>query len=118
MTRRSTRLVALYPKAWRRRYGAGLAALLDETTATPGVVLDVVRGAAAAHLDQRRTVAVWLVAALATVMAEVLALRAGVTANVIWPPTDPERAVHLALTLAPATVALWTTRPDVPTARR
>lgn len=118
MIRRSTSLVALYPRAWRRRYGAGLEALLDETPTTPVVVLDVVRGAAAAHLVQRRTGAVWLVAALATVMAEALALRAGVTANVIWPPTNPERALHLALTLAPAAVALWTTRPDLRTARR
>src|SRR5690606_28617362 len=93
VTRRPTRLVRLYPRAWRRRYGAGLEALLDEMPASPAVVLDVVRGAAGAHVRQRRSAAIWLVAAVATVIAEILSLRAGVTANLVWAPTDPERAL-------------------------
>lgn len=109
MTRRPTRLVRLYPRAWRRRYGAGLEALLDEMPASPAVVLDVVRGAAGAHVRQRRSAAIWLVAAVATVIAEILSLRAGVTANLVWAPTDPERALFLLLTLAPVASALWLT---------
>ena len=44
-------LLALYPRAWRRRYGAEFAALLDEQGASPGVLLDTVLGAIDAHLD-------------------------------------------------------------------
>lgn len=44
-------LLALYPRAWRRRYGAEFAALLDEQRPFPGLVLDVVLGAIDAHLD-------------------------------------------------------------------
>ena len=105
MTRRLVGLVRLYPRAWRRRYGAGLESLLDEVPATPAVAFDVVRGAAAAHLAQRSTAAIWLVAAVATVAAEAASLRAGVTANVLWAPTDPVRALSLALTLAPVATA-------------
>jgi hypothetical protein len=43
------RLVRLYPRAWRERYGAELDALLAETAATPGAVVDVALGAARAH---------------------------------------------------------------------
>jgi hypothetical protein len=118
MTPRLSGLVRLYPRTWRRRYGAGLEALLDEMPASPAVVLDVVRGAARAHVRQRRSAAVWLVAAVATVMAEVLSLRAGVTVNVLWAPTDPVRALFLVLTLAPAASALWlTVRPGRAPAR-
>jgi len=45
------RLLALYPRAWRRRYGAEFAALLDEQGVSPGVLLDTVLGAIDAHLD-------------------------------------------------------------------
>jgi hypothetical protein len=111
MTRRPTGLVRLYPKAWRRRYGAGLEALLAEMPATPAVVLDVVRGAAGTHVRQRRSAVVWFVAAVATAAAEALSLRAGVTANVVWPPTDPVRALLLLMTLMPVTAALRLTVP-------
>jgi hypothetical protein len=109
MTRPLRGLVRLYPRSWRRRYGAGLEALLDEMRPSPAVVLDVVRGAAGAHVQQRRSAAIWLAAAMATVMAEALSLRAGVTVNVLWAPTDPARALFLVLTLAPAATALWLT---------
>lgn len=44
-------LLALYPRAWRRRYAAEFAALLEEQRPSPGLVLDVVLGAIDAHLD-------------------------------------------------------------------
>jgi hypothetical protein len=111
MMRRLTGLVRLYPRAWRRRYGAGLEALLDDMPVTPAVVLDVARGAAGAHVQQRRSAVVWLVAAVATMTAEALSFRAGVTVNVLWAPTDPRRALFLLLTLTPAATALWLTVP-------
>ena len=45
------RLLALYPHAWRRRYGSEFAALLDGQPPSPRLILDVVLGAIDAHLD-------------------------------------------------------------------
>lgn len=114
MTRTLTRLVRLYPRARRERYGHGLAALLDDIPATPAAVIDLLRGAAVAHVRQRPRAATWLLAAVITVAAEVASVQAGVTANVLWAPTDPRRAVFLALTLAPTLVTLWLTSPRSP----
>jgi len=47
-------LARLYPRAWRRRYGAEFAALLEQQPLTPGLVLDVVRGALDARMRARR----------------------------------------------------------------
>jgi hypothetical protein len=44
-------LLRLYPPAWRRRYGAEMADLLDELPGGPGVALDLVREAGRAHLQ-------------------------------------------------------------------
>lgn len=41
----------LYPLAFRRRYGREMSALLEETPAHSSTVLDLARGALAAHLD-------------------------------------------------------------------
>jgi hypothetical protein len=45
-----TRLIRLYPAAWRERYGAELAALLEERPPTVADRLDIVRGAIDAWL--------------------------------------------------------------------
>jgi hypothetical protein len=42
-------LIWLYPRAWRQRYGAEFAALLERQRPTPRVVSDVLRGAWDAH---------------------------------------------------------------------
>jgi hypothetical protein len=44
-------LLALYPSAWRRRYGFEFAALLDAQPLSPALICDVVLGAIDAHLD-------------------------------------------------------------------
>ena len=44
-------LLALYPSAWRRRYGFEFAALLDAQSPSPALILDIVLGAIDAHLD-------------------------------------------------------------------
>ncbi len=44
------RLLALYPRAWRERYGAEVEELLDGAPATPSTALDLARGAVGAHL--------------------------------------------------------------------
>jgi hypothetical protein len=44
------RLLALYPRRWRDRYGEEMAGLLEDRRATPTLVADLLRGAADAHL--------------------------------------------------------------------
>jgi hypothetical protein len=62
MTRRPARFVlALYPLAFRRRYGQEMRALVDETPPRLATVLDLARGALSAHL-RPRAVATGLVA--------------------------------------------------------
>ncbi len=51
MSARLARLaLVLYPLAYRRRYGEEMAALLEDSGASPAAVLDLLRGAARAHL--------------------------------------------------------------------
>ncbi|MBS1887274.1 MAG: hypothetical protein JSU06_08805 [Actinobacteria bacterium] len=51
MSARLARLaLALYPLAWRRRYGAEMAALVEDTGSSPRVLADLARGAVRAHL--------------------------------------------------------------------
>lgn len=44
-------LLALYPGAWRRRYGIEFAAMLDALPPSPALIFDIVVGAIDAHLD-------------------------------------------------------------------
>jgi hypothetical protein len=46
-----TRLLRLYPRRWRERYGPEFEALLGELPLSLSVVLDVARGAVRAHLS-------------------------------------------------------------------
>lgn len=56
MNRRlATLALGLYPLAFRRRYGEEMRALLDETPPRAATVLDLTRGAIAAHLRPART---------------------------------------------------------------
>jgi hypothetical protein len=58
MSARLARLaLALYPLAYRRRYGEELAALVEDTGASPRVIGDLARGALSAHLRPGPTVA-------------------------------------------------------------
>jgi hypothetical protein len=43
-------LLALYPEAWRRRYGAEMDALLEDAPPGPRALADLARGAVVAHL--------------------------------------------------------------------
>jgi hypothetical protein len=51
---RPTRLLRLYPAAWRRRYEAEVAAVLAERPLRPADRVDLVRGALDAHLHPER----------------------------------------------------------------
>ena len=45
-------LLKLYPKRWRERYGAEIGAFLEQRRLTAAGVIDLVRGAADAHLHR------------------------------------------------------------------
>jgi len=94
-------LIALFPRAWRYRYGAGFADLLDHTPLSVDVVLDCLRSAAMAHVRER-CVPLALVAAVGWFAAtNVVALRTGVTVNILWPPTSLTRGLMLVVALVP-----------------
>lgn len=58
MNARLARLaLALYPLAYRRRYGSEMESLLEDGGATPTTVIDLARGALRAHLHPEPTVA-------------------------------------------------------------
>ncbi len=58
MSARLARLaLALYPLAYRRRYGEEMAALVEDSGASPRAVADLLRGAARAHLRPEPAVA-------------------------------------------------------------
>jgi hypothetical protein len=94
-------LVALYPKEWRGTYGHEFAAMLEQTRLTPRTVLDVLVQAAKFHVSVHRS---WLLvgaAVLVSVVIEIIARTAGLTANVLWPPTTPARTAGLLALVAP-----------------
>jgi hypothetical protein len=58
MNARLARLaLTLYPRTYRRRYGEEMATLLEDTTPSPAVIVDLLRGAARAHLRPEPAVA-------------------------------------------------------------
>jgi hypothetical protein len=49
--------LAFYPLAYRRRYGEEMATLLEDTAPSPSAIVDLLRGAAGAHLRPEPAVA-------------------------------------------------------------
>jgi hypothetical protein len=101
--RPGARLVALYPAAWRLRYGDELALLIEQGGLGLRNRLDLLRGALDAHLHPRRPSPVPVVAGLSAgglATADAIALAAQ--------PAPPDWPGYLmdALPLALATVAL------------
>lgn len=97
-------LVSLFPRAWRSEYGEGFAELLDHTPLSLGVVLDCLRSAAMAHV-RAPCVPVALVAAAVWFAAmNVVAIRTGVTVNILWAPTSLRRGLMLIVALGPPVV--------------
>ncbi|MCQ4085205.1 hypothetical protein NGB36_32765 [Streptomyces sp. RB6PN25] len=94
-------LVALHPKDWRRRYGEEFSALLEDTRPTPSVVVNVAvhatRARVRAHLEGVLVAAVLVV----SVTCHVIALRTGLTRNILWAPTNLPRALALLGTVGP-----------------
>lgn len=94
-------LVALYPGKWRAEFGDEFAALLEDTRLTPRAVLDVTVQAGKLHVAARRRLALIAAALLCSVCMEVIAVHEHLTANVLWAPTTPARAIMLLATVGP-----------------
>ena len=94
-------LLALHPRSWRARYGQEFRALLEAEPVTAAVVLDVLRNAARQHVRAHATASQVLAALVISLAVEVVAVHAGVTDNILWPPSTPLRALTLAAVLVP-----------------
>ena len=94
-------LVALYPRRWREEFGEEFAALLEDTRLTPGMVYDVVVQAGKLRAERHRPLTLVLASLLWSGGMEYLSVRAGLTANILWAPTTPARALALAATTGP-----------------
>jgi hypothetical protein len=94
-------LVAMHPRAWRQRYGAEFRALLEDTTLTPAAVLDILRNCSALQARAHPRALLVSGAVLASATCEITALRAGLTANILWAPTNVTRALALLGAIGP-----------------
>jgi hypothetical protein len=94
-------LVRLYPRRWRDVHAAEFTALLEDTPLTPFAVADVIRHGFLEQLRVRANLARVVGALLAFGLCEAIAVRYGITDNILWAPTTPLRATALAITLAP-----------------
>ncbi len=92
-------LVTLHPRSWRAEYGEELADLLGCDRVTAAVVLDVLRNAARQHARAHARTLRLVTAALCSVVVEVLAVRHGLTDNVLWLPSSLPRTLALAALL-------------------
>jgi len=94
-------LVALYPRKWREEFGEEFAALLEDSRLTHGTVFDVVVQAGKLRAERHRRLTLVLASLVWSGGMEYLSVRAGLTANILWAPTTPARALALAATTGP-----------------
>jgi hypothetical protein len=94
-------LVALYPATWRAEFGDEFAALLEDTRLTPRAVLDITVQAGKLHAAAHQRLGFVIAALLWSACWEVLAVHDHLTANILWAPTAPARALALAATVGP-----------------
>jgi hypothetical protein len=94
-------LVALYPRTWRDSFGDEFAALLEQTRLTPAVIVDVVTHATKLRARVHRRVLLVAASLLWSAGFEYGSLHAGLTANILWAPTNPDRAIALFGTVGP-----------------
>ena len=94
-------LVALYPRKWRATFGEEFAALIEDTRLTPRAVVDVVVSAGKLRAASHRRLGLVLASLLWSGVMVYLFVRARLTANVVWAPSTPARALALAATIGP-----------------
>jgi hypothetical protein len=94
-------LVALYPRKWRATFGEEFVALLEDTRLTPRAILDVAVSAGKLRVSDQRRLTLVLASLLWSGCMVYLSVHARLTANILWAPTTPARALALAATLGP-----------------
>jgi hypothetical protein len=94
-------LVALYPRKWREVYGDEFAAHLECTRLTTRAVIDVVIQAAKLRAESRPRLTLVLASLAWSTCMEYLSVRDHLTANILWAPSSPVRALALAATTGP-----------------
>jgi len=94
-------LVTLHPRKWRDTFGDEFAALLEQTSLTPAVVVDVLIHATRLQVKIHRRVLLVAASLAWSVCFEYVSVHAGLTANILWAPTNPERALALLATVGP-----------------
>lgn len=94
-------LIALYPRSWRTRYGREFRALLEASPVTLAVIGDVMLHAARQHTRAHSLAARVGAALVVSVIAEVIAVHAHMTDNILWSPNSPTRTILLAAVLLP-----------------
>jgi hypothetical protein len=95
-------LLALHPRSWRDEYGDELGDLLSDGPLSVAVVVDVLRNAGRQHARARPLAVRVAVALLLSAVIEVWAVRTGMTANILWPPSSLQRSLALA-----ALISCW-----------
>ena len=109
-------LVAIYPKKWRDSFGDEFTALMEETPMTPVVVWDVAIHAGKLQVQSHRKATVMVLLLAWSACLEYLSVHAHLTANILWAPTSPERALALVATIGPWIALLIATA--IPSTRR
>jgi hypothetical protein len=94
-------LVALHPRDWRERYGREFAALLEDTRLTPAAVGNIACYVAGLRIRAHRGGLLLVAAVVVSAGCDAVASLTGLSANILWPPTTPLRALALLGTLGP-----------------
>ncbi|WP_322759116.1 hypothetical protein [Frankia sp. Cr2] len=94
-------LLAMHPRRWRARYGEEFAALLDDTGLSVAVILDVLHHAIGLQLRARPLLVRVAAAVCTTAAIEIIAVRTGLTDNILWAPSTALRALALVAALTP-----------------
>ena len=104
-------LVRLTPRAWRKRYGEELLALLEDTELTPAAVTDVVRAATVLQAQAHRRMLLVVAVVLVSASAEWMAVGTGITDNILWLPRTPLSLLALVAAVGPwVTLVILTVR--------
>jgi hypothetical protein len=99
-------LLAMHPRAWRQRYGEEFRALLEDTALTPTAVADILKNCSLLQARAHSRALLVVGAVLASVAGEITALRTGLTANILWAPTNVARALALFGTVGPGVAVI------------
>ena len=99
-------LMRLFPRSWRNRYEDEFRALLADTGLSAPTVLNVVAQAGAVRARHHRNGAMLLVAVATVVCAEIVAVSADYTDNILWVPRSLASGLLLGAVLIGAVVIM------------